>query len=139
MAELKTKPSEHSVMNFIDNIVDQQRKSDCKEISALMEKISGSGPKMWGESMVGFGDYHYKYASGREGDWFLVGFSPRKQNISLYLMCGVDTGSKYYKSLGKFKHGKSCIYINKLDDINRDILTEMIKDSILQLKEKYSG
>lgn len=139
MAELKTKPSELSVQAFLNSIEDPQKKSDGIEISKLMEKISGSNPKMWGGSIVGFGDYHYKYASGREGDWFLVGFSPRKQNISLYLMCAIDTGSKYYETLGKFKHGKSCIYIRKLDDINRDVLKEMIKDSIKQLKEKYSG
>ncbi|MEZ5082556.1 MAG: DUF1801 domain-containing protein [Bacteroidales bacterium] len=139
MAELKTQPTEQSVQDFLEAIDDRQKKVDSIKISKLMEEISGSKPKMWGGSIVGFGDYRYKYASGREGDWFLVGFSPRKQNISLYLMCTVDTGSKYYKSLGKFKHGKSCIYIKKLDDINRDVLIEMIKDSIKQVKEKYSG
>ncbi|TFH19807.1 MAG: DUF1801 domain-containing protein [Bacteroidia bacterium] len=101
-----------------------------------MEEQSGSKPKMWGDSMVGFGDYRYKYASGREGDWFLVGFSPRKQNLTLYIMGYLEFYTDILRGLGKFKHGKGCLYIKKLEDIDLDVLKTLISTSIKRLKDQ---
>lgn len=134
MAENKTKPTTKSVPEFIEQIEDPKRRADCKTISALMERLSGSKPKIWGESIVGFGDYHYKYASGREGDWFQVGFSPRKQNLTLYIMGYLEFYSDILESLGKFKHGKGCLYINNLEDIDMDVLENLISTSINRLE-----
>lgn len=128
MAENKTQPNDQSVEAFIEQIALPQRREDSKIVAALMQKITQSPPKMWGDSIVGFGDTHYKYASGREGDWFMVGFSPRKQNLTLYLMCGMNNLSDELSRLGKHKvSGGSCIYINKLSDVNLDVLEEMIQ------------
>ncbi len=135
MAENKTKATTKSVPDFLESIEDPGRKQDCLTIAALMEELSGSKPKMWGESMVGFGDYHYKYASGREGDWFLVGFSPRKQNLTLYIMGYLEFYTDILEGLGKFKHGKGCLYIKKLEDIDLDVLKTLISTSINRLKE----
>ena len=135
MAENKTKATAKSVPDFLESIEDPGRKQDCLTIAALMEELSGSKPKMWGESMVGFGDYHYKYASGREGDWFLVGFSPRKQNLTLYIMGYLEFYTDILEGLGKFKHGKGCLYIKKLEDIDLDVLKTLISTSIKRLKE----
>jgi len=114
MAENKTQPTAKSVPEFLEQIEDPNRKADCKTISALMEKLSKSPPKMWGDTIVGFGDYHYKYASGREGDWFLTGFSPRKQNLTIYVMGYLEFYPDLLDRLGKFKHGKGCLYIKNL-------------------------
>jgi hypothetical protein len=100
----------------------------------MMEKLTGSKPKMWGESIVGFGDYRYKYASGREGDWFLAGFSPRKQNLTIYIMGYLEFYTELLEGLGKFKHGKGCLYIKKLDDIDLNVLESLITTSIERLK-----
>jgi len=135
MAENKTKATAKSVPDFINSIEDPGRRKDCLAISALMEDLSGSKPRMWGESMVGFGDYRYKYASGREGDWFLVGFSPRKQNLTLYIMGYLEFYTDILEGLGKFKHGKGCLYIKKLEDIDLEVLKTLISTSIKRLKE----
>ena len=134
MAENKTKPTAKSVPEFLEQIEDPIRKADCKSISALMEKLSGSKPKMWGDSIVGFGDYRYKYASGREGDWFLAGFSPRKQNLTVYIMAYLEYYPDRLERLGKFKHGKGCLYIKKLEDIDMNVLEDLIASSIERLK-----
>jgi Domain of unknown function (DU1801) len=134
MAENKTKPTAKSVPEFLDQIADPQRKADCLVIADLMEELTGAEPKMWGDSIVGFGDYSYKYASGREGDWFLAGFSPRKQNLSLYIMGYLETYSDLLKQLGKFKHGKACLYIKKLEDVDIEVLKSLIINSIKHLK-----
>lgn len=134
MAENKTKPTTKSVPEFLEQIQDPERKADCLAIAALMEGLSGSKPKMWGDSIVGFGDYHYKYASGREGDWFLVGFSPRKQNLTIYIMGYLEFYTDLLEGLGKYKHGKGCLYINKLEDIDMRVLEELISTSIERLK-----
>ena len=136
MAELKTKPTAKSVPDFLNSIEDPGRKKDCLAITELMQELSGSEPKMWGDSIVGFGDYHYKYASGREGDWFQVGFSPRKQNLTLYMMGYLEFYEDILKDLGKFKHGKGCLYIKKLDDIDLDVLKALITTTIESLKER---
>lgn len=135
MAENKTKPTAKSVPEFLEQIEDPKKKADCMSIAMLMEKLSGSKPKMWGDSIVGFGDYHYKYASGREGDWFLVGFSPRKQNLTLYIMGYLEFYTDILDGLGKFKHGKGCLYIKKLEDIDLDVLETLITTSIKRLEK----
>ena len=133
MAENKTKPTSKSVPEFLDQIADPKRRADCLTIAALMERLSGSKPKMWGDSIVGFGDYHYTYASGREGDWFQVGFSPRKQNLTIYVMGYLEHLSDLLEGLGKYKHGKGCIYINKLEDIDMKVLENLKSSTIKQL------
>ena len=134
MAENKTKPTAKSVPEFLNQIADPKRREDCLAIAEIMERLSGSQPKMWGDSIVGFGDYRYKYASGREGDWFLVGFAPRKQNLSIYIMGYLEYYSDILEGLGKFKHGKGCLYIKKLEDINLEVLETLITTSITRLK-----
>lgn len=135
MAENKTKPTAKSVPDFLNSIKDPVRREDCLTIATAMEEITGSKPKMWGDSIVGFGDYHYKYASGREGDWFRVGFSPRKQNLTLYLMGYLEFYTEILDKLGKFKHGKGCLYIDKLEDIDQDVLKTLISASIARLPD----
>lgn len=137
MAELKTKLNNKNVSHFLNSIENEQRQSDCFEVLKLMSEITKVEPKMWGESIVGFGSYHYKYASGREGDWFLTGFSPRKQNLTLYIMAGFDKYEDLMNKLGKYKTGSSCLYINKLVDVDVKVLAALIKDSINFLKSKY--
>ena len=130
MAENKTRPSDISVDDFINGIESEVRRRDCRTIMNIMKEVTGARPKMWGDSIVGFGSYHYKYASGREGDWFLTGLSPRKQNLTIYLMCGLEKESTLMKKLGKFKTGKSCLYIKKLEDIDLSILKKLITRAI---------
>ncbi|MCG3209766.1 MAG: hypothetical protein FOGNACKC_03393 [Anaerolineae bacterium] len=129
MAELKTQPTDQNVAAFLNSIADDKKRQDCLAILGLMEQVMGAPPQMWGDSIVGFGSYHYKYASGREGDWFLTGFSPRKQNITLYIMAGFDQYDALLKKLGKFKTGKSCLYIKKLEDIDLPTLRDLVKQS----------
>ncbi len=133
MAKNKTIPNETDVAIFLNKIVDDQKRRDAFELLKIMEEITKEKPKMWGTSIVGFGEYHYKYDSGREGDMFLSGFSPRKQNMAIYVVSGVE---KYESILHKI--GKSCFYIKKLEDIDKDLLIEMIKDSVNKIKQKYS-
>ena len=137
MSELKTKKNEDNVLDFIDGVEDRQKRQDCHEIMEIMKEITGEDPKMWGSSIVGFGSYHYKYDSRGEGDWFLTGFSPRKQNLSLYIMSGFGQYDSLLSNLGKYKTGKSCLYVKKLGDINRDILKEMITSSVQMIAKKY--
>jgi len=133
MAGLKTKKTEQSVESFLDSIADEQTRKDCYTILNLMQEATQSPPKMWGTAIVGFGDYHYKYASGREGDWFLVGFSPRKQNLSLYIMSGFGEYDELLKQLGKYKTGVSCLYIKRLADVDLTVLKKMIEASVRKL------
>ena len=134
MAENKTKPTAKSVPEFLEQIEDPGKRADCLSISRMMERITGSEPIMWGDSIVGFGTYHYKYASGREGEWFLAGFSPRKQNLTIYVMGYLEFFAEILTNLGKFRHGKGCLYINKLEEIDMEVLEELIKASINRLK-----
>jgi len=136
MAELKTKPTKKSVKKFLDSITDKKKREDSYSILRLMKEITGTEPVMWGDSIIGFGNYHYKYKTGREGDWFLVGFSPRKQNLTLYIMSGLKRYDELLKKLGKFKTSKVCLYINKLEDVNLNILKKMIQSSVTSLVEK---
>jgi len=135
MAELKTKPTEASVKEFLNQIPDKQRRDDCFTIAKLMEEVTGAKPKMWGPSIVGFGTFHYKYESGREGDWLVTGFSPRKNDLTLYLMMGFAQHRELMAQLGKHKTSKSCLYIKRLDDVHVPTLKKLIKESVKQLRE----
>ena len=137
MAENKTKPSKASVAQFINAIENDRRRADAKKVAAMMRKATGKRAKLWGSSIVGFGSYHYKYDSGREGDWALVGFSPRKQNLVVYIMPGFDSFPELMKKLGKYKTGKSCLYINRLDDVNEDVLQQLIERSVKVMRKRY--
>jgi hypothetical protein len=134
MTELKTKPTDKGVDEFLKKVEHPIKREDSYKIINLMKEVTKEEPIMWGDSIVGFGSYHYKYASGREGNWFLVGFSPRKQNLTVYLMTGFEKFQGILKDLGKFKTGKSCLYINKLKDINMQKLKELVKESVKHLK-----
>jgi hypothetical protein len=137
VAELKTRPNSASVAAFIGAITDSQRRADARKIAAMMRAATGKQPRMWGTAIVGFDSYHYTYASGREGDWPLVGFSPRKQNISVYIMAGFAGSEKLLARLGKHKTGKSCLYIKRLDDVDQAVLRKLIDASVKYLRKKY--
>lgn len=134
--EIKTKMNDASVTKFINGVADEQKRKDSLEILKLMNQITKEEPKMWGTSIVGFGSYRYKGKSGREGDWMLIGFSPRKQNLTLYLMHGFDTHADLLKKLGKFTTGMGCLYIKKLDDVDRKVLKELIQASVHRMKQQ---
>lgn len=138
MAELKTKVTRASVDKFLKSVKDEQVRADCYKILDIMQKATRSEPKMWGTSIVGFGSYHYKGASGREGDWFLTGFSPRKQNLTLYLMAGFDDQQDLLSKLGKYSTGKGCLYIKKLEDVNPKALKELVSRSVKKMKTAKS-
>jgi hypothetical protein len=129
MAELKTQPNEKDVIAYLNSIENEKKRQDSLAIMALMQRVTGEKPVMWGDSIIGFGSYHYKYASGRAGEWFLTGFAPRKQNLTLYIMAGFEKYDELLKKLGRFKTGKSCLYINKLEDVDQDVLLELVKQS----------
>ena len=135
MAEPKTKPTQASVKEFLNQIPDQERRDDCFAVAKIMEEITGDKPKMWGPSMVGFGTYHYKYASGREGDWPVAAFSPRKKDLTVYLMVGFDKRTELMQKLGKHSTGKSCLYIKRLSDIHVPTLKKLIKASLKDLHD----
>ena len=137
MAELKTKKNDASVETFLNTVENEKRRQDSFKVLELMKKITKSESNMWGSSIVGFGSYHYKYQSGREGNWFAVGFSPGKQNLTIYIMSGFSKYDEIMNRLGKFKPGKSCLYINKLEDIDLDVLEELIRISVNYIKTKY--
>ena len=130
MAELKTQPTDESVDLFLNSVESEKKRNDSFTILKLMREVTGSQPKMWGDSIIGFGQYRYRYASGRKGEWFLVGFSPRKRNLTLYIMSGFDGYDSLLGELGKFTTGKSCLYINKLEDVDLDTLRELVKRSV---------
>jgi len=130
MYELKTKLNDASVSAFLEKVADEGRRSDCRTIVELMSKARRSEPKMWGTAIIGFGTRRYKYADGREADWMLIGFSPRKQDLTLYLPTGHPSRDELLAKLGKHKTGKGCLYIKKLDDIHLPTLKKLITDSV---------
>jgi hypothetical protein len=130
MAELKTKKTEASVEDFLNKIKDQDVQQDCFEIAKIMKQATRSDGKMWGSSIVGFGSRHLKYASGRELDWMVIGFSPRKANITLYLPGGVENQAALLKQLGKYTTGKGCLYIKKLKDVDTKVLKQLVNESV---------
>jgi len=135
MAELKTKVNKASVDKFLKSVKDEKVREDCYKILDIMQKATKAEPKMWGTSIIGFGSYHYKYASGREGDWMLTGFSPRKQNLTLYFMPGFYEYDDLLKKLGKHTTGKSCLYIKKLEDVDMKVLKELVTKSVKKMKK----
>jgi hypothetical protein len=135
MAELKTRVNDASVADFLNGVGDDQKRADCFELVDLMKDVTGEEPKMWGPSIVGFGSYHYRYDSGREGDWMQVGFSPRKQALTLYIMSGFSRYEELLKRLGKHKTGKACLYVKRLSDVDRDVLRDLIAQSVEHVKK----
>jgi hypothetical protein len=130
MAELKTRKNERSVEAFLNLVEDQKKRQDCFTVLELLKQVTGAEPEMWGTSIVGFGTYHYKYESGREGDWLVTGFSPRKQDITLYLMTGFTPNGALLEKLGKHKMGKSRMHIKRLEEIDLQTLKEMITQAV---------
>lgn len=135
MSDLKTKENDGDVRAFLETVENERRKQDSFVVLDIMEEITGKTPKMWGGSIIGFGNYHYTYDSGREGDWFVTGFSPRKQNLSLYIMGGFDEYEELLGKLGKHKTGKSCLYVNKLADVDMDVLKTLIASSVQHMQD----
>jgi len=135
MAEQKTKPTNESVKDFLNKIPEPERRADCFEVARIMEEITGEKPTMWGPSIVGFGSYRYKYASGREGDWPMTSFSPRKKDLTLYIMMGFEKHADLMEKLGKHSSSKSCLYIKRLSDVHIPTLKKLIKIGLKDLKE----
>ncbi|MGR3808939.1 DUF1801 domain-containing protein [Jiulongibacter sp. NS-SX5] len=136
-ADLKTKENDASVDEFLNAVDHEVKRKDAFHVKEMMESITGLPPKMWGPSIIGFGSYHYKYDSGREGDMLKVGFSPRKTALTLYIMPGFDRYEELMAKLGKYKTGKSCLYIKRLADVDEEILKELIKGSWDYMTNKY--
>lgn len=137
MYEQKTKENENSVIDFIENVENEKKKADAYELLKIFEEVTGFEPKMWGTSIIGFGKYHYKYESGHEGDASLVGFSPRKTRISLYLDYDNEEKRKLLENFGKHQTGKACVYINKLADVDIDVLKDLIKHAVEYYQKLY--
>ena len=137
MAQLKTKPTEASVENYLNKIADPRQRADCQAICALMEKITGFEPRMWGPSIVGFGSYHYRYESGHEGDAPLAGFALRKPEIVVYIAEEFESREELLQQLGKHKTGKVCVYIKRISDVDVGVLERLVKDSMAEMRGKY--
>lgn len=137
MAELKTKPSDTDVHKYLQAVEPAVRREDAFTLVALMERISGQTPKMWGDSMIGFGSYHYRYESGHEGDSFRVGFAPRKSALSVYIMPGYQDYSEILQRLGKHAKGKACLYLKKLSDVDLSVLEELIQRALQDMERMY--
>ena len=136
MSDLKTKPTEVSVEEFLAT-VPEERQEDCATLLALLRRVTGEEPRMWGPSMVGFGSYHYRYESGREGDWFVAGFSPRKKELTVYVMAGFDGFEELLGRLGRHKVGKSCLYLRSLADVDLAVLEELTRRSVEEVARRY--
>jgi hypothetical protein len=134
VAELKTKPNDASVEGFLNSIDDKRVRDDCFALVKLMKKVTKARPRMWGSSIVGFGSYHYTYASGREADWLLAGFSPRKQNLTIYITSGFENYHALLKRLGKHSTGKSCLYVKRLADVDMGTLTQLVEQSVAHMR-----
>jgi len=139
VADVKTKSNAQSVTAFLNSISDKKRRADAKAVHKMMREATGKRAKMWGTSIVGYGSYDYKYASGRSGSWALCGFSPRKQNLVVYVMPGFSAYKSLLARLGKCKTGKSCLYINKLDDLDKSVLQTLIDRSVRDMRKKYGA
>lgn len=137
MSQNKTQPTEQSVIQFLTAVTPDQKRQDAFALLEMMERLSGYQAQMWGPSIIGFGQYHYKYDSGREGDFMRIGFSPRKTNLSLYIIAGVDKHQDLLAELGKHKTGKSCLYVNKLSDVRLNVLEQLIVKALEYMAEKY--
>jgi len=137
MAELKTKVHDGDVAAFIDAVADPEKRRDAQTVLAMMAKITRRPAKMWGSSIVGFGSYHYRYASGREGDMMITGFSPRKNALTLYIMPGFSRHAALMEKLGEYKTGKSCLYVKRLQDIDKKVLAQLIRASAAHIRRTY--
>ena len=137
MTQRKTSQNEGDVNAFLDAVENPRRRADARQLLELMQTVTGEPPKMWGPSIVGFGKYHYRYASGREGDSLVVGFSPRKQNLVIYIMPGFSDYGELLGKLGKFRTGRSCLYVNKLDDVDLQLLEQLVRASVEEMKRRY--
>ena len=133
--KVKTAPTDRSVAEFVDNIADEGQRADSRALIGLMRKVTKAEPRMWGPGIVGFGSYRYKYGSGREGEWFLAGFSPRKGTMTLYITAGVERYPALLAKLGKHKTGRACLYVKRLADVDMRILTEMVQQSVKSMRE----
>jgi Domain of unknown function (DU1801) len=130
MSELKTQLTVESVQHFISGVAGAQRRADCLELIELMQAVTGHKAVMWGAAIIGFGKYQYQYESGRKGEWMLIGFSPRKNDLSLYLMSGVESHQALLDKLGKYKTGKSCLYLKRLADVDKKVLKQLMVASV---------
>ena len=137
MAENKTKATKASVTEFINSIEDRQKRADARKVAAIMRRVTGKRAKMWGASIVGYGTYHYKYESGREGDFMITGFSPRKQALTVYIVAGFRRFDTLMGKLGKYKTGKSCLYIKRLSDVDEKVLEQLIDRSVKYMRKNY--
>ena len=137
MAVLKTQPTSQSVSDFLSTVEDKKMRTECRVVSKMMREATGKRAKLWGTSIVGFGTYDYQYASGREGSWPIVGFSPRSKNLSIYITPGFSKFDKLMGQLGKYKTGKSCLYIKTLDDVDQKKLKALINASVKLMKKMY--
>lgn len=138
MAEQKTKPTKVSVAGFVAAVPDERRRAECRQLLKVMKAATGKRPVMWGPSIIGYGAYHYKYASGHEGDCCLAGFSPRKQAMSVYILAGFARFAPLLKRLGKHKKGVGCLYISRLSDIDLDVLEELIRASVSEIETRVT-
>lgn len=139
MAELKTRQNSASAAQFIGGIADPHKRADCRTLAKMMRKATGERARMWGTSIVGFGKYDYTYESGRSGSWMLTGFSPRKQNISIYIMAGFGKFDALMKKLGQYKTGKSCLYVKQLADVDEKVLEQLIDASVQEMRRMYES
>ena len=139
MAELKTKKNDADVEAFLAGVENARRREDCRAVVRLMAEVTGEPPVIWGDSIIGFGSYHYKYATGREGDWMATGVSPRKQSLTVYIMTGFERHAALMKKLGRYTTGKSCLYIKKLEDVDVDVLRELIRASFERVSRGEYG
>jgi len=137
MSQRKTTQNEADVNAFLDAVENPRRRADARQLLDLMQAATGEPPKMWGTSIVGFGSYRYRYASGREGESLVVGFAPRKQNLVVYIMPGFSDYGELLGRLGKFRTGKSCLYINKLDDVDPGLLEDLVRESVAEMRRRY--
>ena len=137
MSDLKTRPTDASVEAFLDAVDDERRRSDARVVAGMMAEITGSTGVMWGSSIVGFGTYHYRYASGREGTFFETGFSPRKRALTLYVMAGFSEYADLLGGLGRHTTGKSCLYVRRLADVDLDVLRDLLARSVDYVRAKY--
>ena len=137
MAQLKTAPTTASVSECVDNIGNETMRADARVLVRLMQGVTDASPVMWGPAIVGFGRYHYRYASGREGDWMLAGFSPRKRELSIYVMSGFEHYDALMEKLGRCRTGKACLYVQQLSDIDLGTLEELVRHSVERLRQTY--
>ena len=137
MTQRKTVQTHGNVDAFLSTVENPRRRADARRLLELMREVTGEPPKMWGPSIVGFGSYRYRYASGREGSSLVVGFAPRKQNLVLYIMPGFSSYAALLSKLGKFRTGKSCLYVNRLDDVDLSVLQELVRESVAEMRRRY--